>query len=39
MPGEERTVTVDMPATLGKQRLKVGVDGWNVVPASVEVAP
>ncbi len=39
MPGEERTVTVDMPEPAGKPPLTVTVRGWNVVPASAEVAP
>jgi hypothetical protein len=34
LPGEARTVTVDMPGVNTKQALRLKIRGWNVEPAS-----
>ena len=39
LPGEERTITIDMPGESAKQPLKLSVRGWNVVQTSINVAP
>jgi len=39
LPGEERTVTVDMPEVDAKQALRLTVRGWNVVRALVDATP
>ncbi|MGC2163074.1 MAG: LamG-like jellyroll fold domain-containing protein [Silvibacterium sp.] len=39
LPGEERTVTIDIPEADAKQALKLKVRGWNVIRASVDIAP
>ncbi len=39
LPGEERTVTVDIPATDAKHGLSLKLRGWNVVKTSVALAP
>ncbi len=39
LPGEERTVTVDIPAADAKLRLRLKLRGWNVVKTSVALAP
>ena len=38
-PGEERTITIDMPGQGARQPLKLTVCGWNVVQTSINVAP
>ncbi len=38
LPGEERTVTVDLPRAKSAQALQIRVRGWNVIPASAEVS-
>ena len=38
LPGEERTVTIDIPESDAKAALRLKVRGWNVVPSSAEVA-
>jgi hypothetical protein len=38
LPGEERTITIDMPELDAKQPLRLNIRGWNVVQASVDVA-
>jgi hypothetical protein len=39
LPGEVRTVTIDLPASEAKQALRLKVRGWNVVQSSTDVAP
>ncbi len=39
LPGEERTITIDMPGADAKHALRLKVRGWNVAPASIDVAP
>jgi len=39
LPGEVRTITVDIPQADAKQALRLKVRGWNVVQAAVDVAP
>jgi hypothetical protein len=38
MPGEERMVTVDVPADQARQTLRLSVQGWNATQRSIEVA-
>jgi hypothetical protein len=38
LPGEERTITIDIPESDAKQALRLNIRGWNVVQASVDVA-
>jgi hypothetical protein len=38
LPGEERTITIDLPEMDAKQPLRLNIRGWNVVQASVDVA-
>lgn len=38
LPGEERTITIDVPESDAKEALKLSVRGWNVVQASIDVA-
>jgi hypothetical protein len=37
LPGEQRTVTVDLPRADRKRAIRVSLRGWNVTPASVDV--
>ncbi|WP_263374852.1 glycosyl hydrolase 2 galactose-binding domain-containing protein [Granulicella aggregans] len=37
LPGEERTVTIDLPRADKKQAIRVKLRGWNVTPASAEL--
>jgi hypothetical protein len=39
LPGEERTITIDMPRAPKNQPLTLAIRGWNVVPASIAIAP
>ncbi len=39
LPGEQRTVTVEMPGITRDEPLKIKVDGWNVPLAWVAVTP
>ena len=37
LPGEERTVTIDLPRADRKQAIQVKLRGWNVTPASADL--
>jgi hypothetical protein len=37
LPGEERTVTIDLPQASKKQAIQVKLRGWNVTPASADL--
>jgi hypothetical protein len=37
LPGEQRTVTVELPRTGSKQAVRVRLRGWNVTPAAADV--
>lgn len=37
LPGEQRTVTVDLPRAESSRDLRVRLRGWNVAPAAVDV--
>jgi hypothetical protein len=39
LPNEERTVTVDLPQLRAAEPLTLKIDGWNVAPALLKVAP
>jgi hypothetical protein len=39
LPGEERTVTIDMPKVRVDQALRLKIRGWNVVPTGVDAGP
>jgi hypothetical protein len=39
LPGEERTVTIEMPRAASQQVIRVRLRGWNVTPASAEIGP
>jgi hypothetical protein len=39
LPGEERTVTVDLPGVAAKDALTVRIRGWNAVEAAASVTP
>jgi hypothetical protein len=38
LPGEQRTVTIDLPRADRKRAIRVRLRGWNVTPASVDVS-
>ncbi len=38
LPGEQRTVTLEIPGKYARQALQMKVRGWNVVPSSTAVA-
>lgn len=38
LPGEEQTVTVDIPENVGNRALRMNLRGWNAVKMSTEVA-
>lgn len=37
LPGEQRTVIVDLPGAESKRAIRVRLRGWNVTPASTEI--
>ena len=37
LPGEERTVTIELPQASKKQAIQVKLRGWNVTPASADL--
>ncbi|HUA98243.1 MAG TPA: LamG-like jellyroll fold domain-containing protein [Terracidiphilus sp.] len=38
MPGEARKINIDIPPKYAEQTLRLKVRGWNVLPASVDIA-
>ena len=37
LPGEKRTVTIEIPEKDARQTLQLKIRGWNVIPASIEI--